>query len=207
MSYTVSYVGRKFGRLKVLRDGPLKKIGVGIKRYSTSICQCECGRTATVLNRKLITGHTKSCGCLKIDISRKVHTIHSGTGTKEHQIWKSMRQRCNNPKNKSYKYYGGRGIRYSKRWDSYENFFEDMGECPPGLTLERINNKTGHYEKSNCVWDTRKIQARNSRKNIIYTVEGKTACLAELCEIFGKPYAITYQRIRTYGWSVERAFA
>lgn len=73
-----------------------------------------------------------------------------------------MRQRCINPKNKDYKYYGARGIQVCKRWDLYENFLQDMGEKPFGLSLDRIDNN-GNYEPSNCRWITQKEQVLNSR--------------------------------------------
>jgi hypothetical protein len=73
-----------------------------------------------------------------------------------------MWQRCTNPNHKGYKNYGGRGITVCERWDSFKNFYADMGEAPEGRSLDRINND-GNYEPSNCRWATRKEQAQNSR--------------------------------------------
>lgn len=202
-----SFIGKTFGRLKVLNDGPLAVIGIKRKRlFYTSICKCKCGEIVTVVNRDLERGDTKSCGCWNIDLNRALKTKHGRARTKEHYIWVAMHQRCNNPKNKGYKNYGGRGIKVCKRWNKFENFFADKGECPKGLTLERINND-GDYEPSNCCWDTRKVQAGNKRSSFVLTVHGKTACLAELCDTFGKKYGPTWRKLRKLGWSVERAFA
>jgi hypothetical protein len=74
-----------------------------------------------------------------------------------------MRNRCNNPNNKSYKYYGGRGIEVCERWGDFLDFIEDMGERPIGYTLERID-VDGNYEPSNCKWATWSEQVKNRRK-------------------------------------------
>lgn len=78
-------------------------------------------------------------------------------------VWISLRSRCNNPKNKDYARYGGRGIYVCERWNSFEYFLEDMGEQPPGLTIERVNND-GPYAPWNCKWVTHKEQSQNQRK-------------------------------------------
>lgn len=87
---------------------------------------------------------------------------HGMTGTRVHYAWLAMRSRCNNVMAMRYDDWGGRGIGYEKRWDTFENFYADMGECPEGLTLERKDNEKG-YSKENCVWATASAQAYNRR--------------------------------------------
>ena len=81
--------------------------------------------------------------------------------------WANLIQRCSNPKNPKYKYYGARGIKVCARWHFFENFYADMGDKPEGLTLERKNND-GDYEPGNCKWATHKEQANNTRRQRVF---------------------------------------
>jgi len=117
--------------------------------------------------------------------------------------WYAMKQRCGNPKNKSYKNYGGRGITYDKNWESFDGFKEDMGDSyKKGLTLDRIDNNAS-YSKENCRWATRKVQANNQRKNILIKYKGKTLTESQWAEELGlKTHTLMFRRIR--GWPLAR---
>jgi hypothetical protein len=118
-------------------------------------------------------------------------------------VWAAMRQRCNNPNQKSYAYYGGRGIRVDKRWDDFNTFLKDMSPTyKQGLQLDRIDNN-GNYSSDNCRWSTRTEQTRNQRSNVLITFEGKTLPLSEWAEVFGVPRARLNNRLRK-GWPIER---
>lgn len=195
--------GQVFGRLKVLQFS-------GINHYDRALwlCRCSCGIQVTVVGCNLRRGNTVSCGCYAKDrISgsnfRHGHAVRNMESS-THRSWHSMRDRVLNSSHKSFKAYGGRGIKISPRWDCFENFLRDMGERPSGSTLGRINN-SGDYEPGNCVWESSKAQANNRRSNIVLEFRGKTLTLAQWSSQLDIPYARLHKRIQGYGWSVERA--
>lgn len=104
-----------------------------------------------------------------------------------------MRQRCSNPNNDHYHRYGGRGIRICDRWESFENFFSDMGKRPIGTWLERINND-GNYEPENCIWATPGQQAKNRNNTVYVEWAGLSHCLKDWSQIFGINYQVLYKR-------------
>jgi hypothetical protein len=93
------------------------------------------------------------------------HGMHK---TPTYRSWADMLNRCENPRHKSYKDYGGRGIKVCNRWTWFLNFLNDMGIKPEGKSLDRIDND-GNYEPSNCRWATPKEQSHNRRNSIIRT--------------------------------------
>lgn len=153
--------GRRFGRLIVAER--MSRINRGT-RWD---CLCDCGKHITVYAHNLASGCTSSCGCLQRE-ARAARATHgqyrNNSVSPEIKAWEKMRERCLNPKDISYKNYGGRGITVCKRWLSFDNFLSDMGKRPsPKHSLDRINND-GIYEPSNCRWATRTEQNRNRRK-------------------------------------------
>ena len=128
MGKALDLKGQRFGRLTVVRVADKRA-----RRGNTIwwLCKCSCGKWTTVRSDHLRFGCTKSCGCLRRDL----HTKHGRSGTPTHKIWTGLFDRCENPNNTGYQYYGGRGIKVCERWHSFENFFADMGERPEGLTI------------------------------------------------------------------------
>jgi hypothetical protein len=115
-----------------------------------------------------------------------------------------MKGRCNNPKDNVYQYYGERGITYDPKWETFEGFFEDMGKCPPRLTIER-KDVNGNYCKENCEWADCKVQANNTRSNHFLVYNGKRQTLAQWADETGIPNVTILERIAKYRWSVEKA--
>lgn len=122
---------------------------------------CFCGNEFLTYKNFITRGHTKSCGCLRIK-NKHGHTTHSSVSA-TYNSWSNMLQRCTNPKNTNYHYYGGRGITVCSRWFDFSKFLIDMGTRPSGKTLDRINND-GNYEPENCKWSTAQQQISNRRK-------------------------------------------
>jgi hypothetical protein len=132
--------GLRFGRLVALEREGRNRWG-----NTNWLCRCDCGEPKSVSSKLLITGRTSSCGCLRLD---RIST-HRQSRTRTYVAWQSMHARCGNPKHHVFKRYGGRGIK--DRYPSFEAFVVDMGECPPGHDLHRLDND-GDYEPGNCVW-------------------------------------------------------
>jgi hypothetical protein len=164
--------GIKFGRLTAIK--PIAVIRPkGIVIWA---CSCECGGYTEIKLGALISGNTKSCGCitrerLRSGVNRRTHGL---THSSEYKAWDSMRYRCANPKHKSYALYGGRGITVCDRWQvSFDNFYADMGPKPSAKhSLDRID-VNGNYEPGNCRWATWSEQRRNQRRHLVAKVRAE----------------------------------
>jgi hypothetical protein len=150
-------------------------------------CLCDCGKITYVSSSHLTLNHTRSCGCYHKERASICNTKHGqrrkiGAGTtKAYSIWGAIKARCHNPKNSHYHMYGGRGIAVCERWrNSFENFFEDMGECPSDThSIDRYPDVNGNYEPGNCRWATPKEQGANTRKNVYFEYNGEKLHLLE----------------------------
>lgn len=114
-----------------------------------------------------------------------------------------MRKRCANPNNTHFARYGGRGITVCQEWSSFERFLADMGERPPGLSLDRINNDAG-YSKENCRWATRSEQQRNNSNTRVLELDGKSMTIGEWEISLGLSQGAVWHRLRS-GWPLDKA--
>lgn len=191
------FIGRKYNKLTMLSTY-MKRLPSGRGR-TYAICQCECGNIYEGRLYQIKNGTRMSCGCMYRrhgDIK-----IYNSTFTS----YRNMKERCNNPNYIGFHNYGGRGITVCDRWEeSFDNFLEDMGERPEGMSLDRID-VNGNYEPSNCRWATNKEQARNKRHSLYIEYNGETALFADLCDKYNIPQTIAYNRIFRYGWTIKKA--
>jgi hypothetical protein len=158
--------GERFGRLVVLRLG---KKGKSHHRWH---CRCDCGNVVEVftcnLSYNLNRGKTQSCGCLQRERTSQAKFIHGhsayprkSNASPTYNSWNAMMRRCYDEKFFRYPQYGARGIYVAKRWHTFKNFLDDVGERPHNKTLDRYPNRNGNYIPSNVRWATAKQQRAN----------------------------------------------
>lgn len=208
MGKKINYTaGQKIGECLFLGSERVEKATKkrGFIRFGLFKCRCGVDFESRIESVKF--GLTKSCGCLQKEKVTQLKTVHGLKHSPEYNIWLHIKQRCTNPKSKSYSYYGGRGIKICEKWiNSFQEFYNDMGPRPDSThSIERINNNLG-YNKLNCRWATKTEQARNTRATFYLTFQGQKKCVSEWADIFKMPAWLITQRIKRYGWSVEDAF-
>ncbi len=164
MPPVVNRTDQRFGRLTAI-------VHVG---GSDWLCLCDCGNETIVLSQNLKSGNSRSCGCLAAELSSsrllerdipigQRYDLSTSGLKRTHNRWKGMMQRAGQPSSVRRTWHGARGITVCDQWRIFENFLEDMGECPEGLTLDRFPDNDGDYEPGNCRWATWEEQNSNRR--------------------------------------------
>lgn len=196
-------VGRKFGRLLVTARAPNDRW-----RAARWYCRCECGNSTVVTGSDLRSGHTVSCGCWNADrfsaVGKSNRTHGHSQITRTYRIWGGMKRRCLNRNDPAFPHYGGRGIKVCDRWMAYANFLADMGECPPGFSIERIN-VNGNYEPENCKWIPQSDQQNNRTDSQFLVFRGEKMTVSQFARLVGIKVELTVYRITRRGWTPERA--
>lgn len=185
-------VGRKFGRWTVIAERLGKRCW----------CVCDCGKRKNVLISSLLRAASTSCGCFALQQRLEVVRTHGKCKSIEYRKWASMKKRCYVRSNISFPFYGERGVVVCERWRwSFENFFSDMGKCPDGYSLDRIDSN-GNYEPGNCRWSSRREQDRNRTNSHYLELDGVKLCISDWATKIGIHRSVLIRRL-SRGWSVE----
>ena len=189
----IDRTGQRYGMLTV--ESRAENIRTGIVAWN---CICDCGRRVVIRGNDLRL--RKSCGC------HSGNYIHGLSKTRLHKIWDGMHTRCDNKNNERYPYYGGRGIYICEQWDKDFKAFYDWSMnngYSDDLTIDRIN-VNGPYSPDNCRWIPRGDQAKNTRKNLFFDIDGENMTLAEISRRYDIPYHRLYMRVKS-GWDIQKA--
>jgi len=203
-------VGTKFGEWTVIEATEKRKHGHLVYKV-----KCSCGIEAEHMGyylRALKSPFCRSCSA-KLRTPKNNNnkfykhgaTMPGNPARNTYKVWVTMRQRCIDINSRDYKNYGGRGISVCDRWNTFENFLQDMGICPKGLSLERINNN-GNYNKENCQWVTRKVQNNNRRDNTFFMIDGIRVTRTQIQDKLKWTRDMYRRRSEKYGldWIVEQ---
>lgn len=203
------YVGKTYNRLTIIEK---------IKGKSKATCQCVCGTIKDIDLRAVVTGNTKSCGCLlrsSLDNPSYRHgdSIKGSKYYRLNSIWIGMNRRCRpskkNPNSYLQQTYYLKGIRVCQEWQDYLNFknwaLNESNFDPDDLelTLERID-PTGNYCPENCIWIKKAEQSKNRTTNNYITFNNRTMTLTDWAKEVGIPRTTLGTRLDR-GWSIERA--
>jgi hypothetical protein len=192
-------IGTSFARLTIIAAA---SPGTRGERYWW--CLCDCGRRKRVRESHLRHNAIHSCGCLRVETSRRVNRTHGMTHVPEYCIYQGLKNRCSNPNDPTnYARYGARGIKCL--WQTFEEFYAAMGPRPsPRHSIDRFPDTNGHYCTENARWATPREQALNKRHNHYLTLHGRTQTLSEWAEETGIHHT-TILRRKGLGWTDEEA--
>jgi hypothetical protein len=202
--------GTRFGRLTVVQEAE-PYVTPGGSQVRKFFCTCDCGGETAVTLTKLRNGHTKSCGCLRVETTRKSFTTHghcsAGDQSAYYDLWCTIKSKVVSRCHKSAK--ACLHISMYQPWvDDFTVFYsyliENLGPRPSGHSLDRINT-WGNYEPGNVRWATARQQAQNTRRSRYITYKGETRVLSEWARLAGISPSALYGRVVQHGWPMEKA--
>lgn len=203
-------IGKQFERLTVIGEAFTRSKPNG-KLYRIMRCKCSCGNSTDVSLDNLKSGTTKSCGCLRTELSKTHGQTGRGKLPGNYGLWCGIKQRCGSGKARQAKNYAGRGITMYYPWvDDFEAFDwylkTHLGTRPEGHSLDRINND-GNYEPDNLRWATQEQQCNNTRNNVWLVWQGERKTIAQWARYLGVSRKKLNYWLGKAGWAPESALA
>ena len=192
------FIGKKYGKLTIT-----ELTGVVNKNMRCNVI-CDCGKELNVLLNNLKKENTTSCGCVGLKKLINRSTKHNKSKSAEYKAWRSMKVRCYTKTYSQYKDYGGRGITVCERWlNSFENFYQDMGNIPSKKhSLDRID-PNDNYNLKNCRWATTTEQSLNKRNTVKVIYKDKEITLVELSRLLKVNYNVLYNGLFKYNKTIS----
>lgn len=209
MNKNFNLVGMRFGKLVVIELDCQRKDKKNQRYWK---CRCDCGNETIVSTGNLRSGNSKSCGCTnreRLVLRNKQLAKHGARSNwkkdRLYDIWGGIKKRCENPNDKGYKSYGGRGIKICEEWKNNYVAFRDwalVNGYEENLSIDRIDTNK-NYCPENCRWATAKQQANNRRNNIFIEYNGKRQSINEWSAETGLSYRAIHARLKA-GWEVSK---
>lgn len=200
------WIGHRQERLVIVAFEGIRRFKGG-GRATVFRFRCDCGNEFTAQKSNVLRLRA-DCGC---SAPAKTRTAPAGA-TKDpvHKVWWHMIDRCENPRNRSFKDYGQRGIKVCQRWkmgtehaSGFECFLADMGPRPQGMTIERVQGNAG-YEPGNCIWLPKGDQSKNRRGVRLVRIGDRIKTIPDWCKETGIDYWTAYRRV-SRGWPPDKA--
>jgi hypothetical protein len=140
-----------------------------------------------------------------VNCSNVARATHGQRHTRLYRVWAGIKNRCLNPNDDLYAYYGARGINICDEWRAdFAAFAAYIGPEPgPKYEVGRIKNELG-YQPGNVRWETKSQNLRNKRDTRWIEYDGRRVPLIEACEKTGVPYKRAHARLKA-GWPIEKA--
>ena len=194
--------GKRFGRLVVIAATEERQ-----HRKVVWKCKCDCGNESYANSGALLSGRTRSCGCLMHESRGKSRITHHKSKSRLYVLYNGIKARCLNPNNKAFKWYGGKGIKICDEWlNDFQAFYEwaMANGYAKGLTIDRIDSEKD-YCPENCRWITIQEQQHNKKSNHYITCNGETHTMTEWAKKTGININTLSSRINKLHWTPEKA--
>lgn len=202
------FIGKRYTRLIIT------EVFAGVKTQNkTRECKvvCDCGKEKIISLSNIVSGRTKSCGCLNRESATKNHTTHNLSKSRIYHTYMSMINRCSeSAQPEDIKIYFDNGVKVCDEWlADFMNFYNWSlsNGYKDSLTIDRYPNQKGNYEPGNCRWVNATAQVRNREVTLWVVYKGESRVLAELAEEVGITYSVLWKRLFLYGYTIEEAIA